>query len=140
MNTLQSNYSLIQSTNPVYLIINEICHICEDFCILLDSVQQTEKDITNDINTMDKRFVPLQRRRRSRTLTDSLFIFTFNLMLLLLFRFGELVEQLINLLVGLKAAPSMTPLSQLLLRLDFNHWFSVKKHTQTFLNSQDSAE
>lgn len=44
------------------------------------------------------------------------------------FRFGELVEQLINLLVGLKAAPSTTPLSQLLLRLDFNHWFSVKKH------------
>lgn len=47
------------------------------------------------------------------------------------FRFGELVEQLINLLVGLKAAPSMTPLSQLLLRLDFNHWFSIKKHNAT---------
>ncbi|XP_053673038.1 gamma-tubulin complex component 4 homolog [Anopheles nili] len=39
------------------------------------------------------------------------------------------VDSLLKLLIGLKAGPSSAPLSQLLLRLDFNHWFS--SHTQT---------
>uniref|UniRef100_A0A182MP26 Gamma-tubulin complex component n=1 Tax=Anopheles culicifacies TaxID=139723 RepID=A0A182MP26_9DIPT len=34
------------------------------------------------------------------------------------------VDSLLKLLIGLKAGPSSAPLSQLLLRLDFNHWFS----------------
>ncbi|XP_055388008.1 gamma-tubulin complex component 4 homolog isoform X2 [Condylostylus longicornis] len=38
-------------------------------------------------------------------------------------RLRELVEQLMNLLFDLKSAPSSTPLSQLLLRLDYNNWF-----------------
>lgn len=55
MNTLQSSYSLIQSTNPVYLIINEICHICEDFCVLLCSEDEPKKNLENDVDVMDKR-------------------------------------------------------------------------------------
>ncbi|XP_058124965.1 gamma-tubulin complex component 4 homolog [Anopheles ziemanni] len=39
------------------------------------------------------------------------------------------VDSLLKLLIGLKAGPSSAPLSQLLLRLDFNHWFS--SNTQT---------
>lgn len=36
------------------------------------------------------------------------------------------VDSLLKLLIGLKAGPSSAPLSQLLLRLDFNHWFSLQ--------------
>ncbi|XP_017482744.1 PREDICTED: gamma-tubulin complex component 4 homolog isoform X2 [Rhagoletis zephyria] len=46
-------------------------------------------------------------------------------------RFGVLMDQLINYLIAFKTNPTTTPLSQLLLRLDFNHWFSTKKN-QTF--------
>ncbi|XP_067625654.1 gamma-tubulin complex component 4 homolog [Eurosta solidaginis] len=46
-------------------------------------------------------------------------------------RFGVLMDQLINYLIALKTNPTTTPLSQLLLRLDFNHWFSTKRK-QTF--------
>ncbi|XP_053693934.1 gamma-tubulin complex component 4 homolog [Sabethes cyaneus] len=38
--------------------------------------------------------------------------------------FNNHVDSLLKLLIGLKAGPSSAPLSQLLLRLDFNHWFS----------------
>ncbi|XP_055637096.1 gamma-tubulin complex component 4 homolog [Toxorhynchites rutilus septentrionalis] len=38
--------------------------------------------------------------------------------------FNKLVDSLLKLLIGLKAGPSSAPLSQLLLRLDFNYWFS----------------
>ncbi|XP_058447167.1 gamma-tubulin complex component 4 homolog [Malaya genurostris] len=43
--------------------------------------------------------------------------------------FNNHVDSLLKLLIGLKAGPSSAPLSQLLLRLDFNHWFS--NNTQT---------
>ncbi|XP_053665548.1 gamma-tubulin complex component 4 homolog [Anopheles marshallii] len=39
------------------------------------------------------------------------------------------VDSLLRLLIGLKAGPSSAPLSQLLLRLDFNHWFSTNTQT-----------
>ncbi|XP_004533986.1 gamma-tubulin complex component 4 homolog [Ceratitis capitata] len=42
-------------------------------------------------------------------------------------RFGSLMDQLMNYLIALKTNPTTTPLSQLLLRLDFNHWFSTKR-------------
>ncbi|XP_053957356.1 gamma-tubulin complex component 4 homolog [Anastrepha ludens] len=42
-------------------------------------------------------------------------------------RFGILMDQLMNYLISLKTNPNTTPLTQLLLRLDFNHWFSTKK-------------
>ncbi|XP_011189312.1 gamma-tubulin complex component 4 homolog [Zeugodacus cucurbitae] len=45
-------------------------------------------------------------------------------------RFSALMDQLINYLISLKTNPTTTPLSQLLLRLDFNHWFSTKKKQQ----------
>ncbi|XP_055547671.1 gamma-tubulin complex component 4 homolog [Wyeomyia smithii] len=38
--------------------------------------------------------------------------------------FKNHVDSLLKLLIGLKAGPSSAPLSQLLLRLDFNYWFS----------------
>ncbi|XP_065358490.1 gamma-tubulin complex component 4 homolog [Calliphora vicina] len=87
--------SSLHSNNPVYLIINEIFHICEDFCALVDT-HRIDEMLNSKIDELDERF-------------------------------GSLIQQLINLLVGLKTAPSTTPLSQLLLRLDFNHWFSIKK-------------
>lgn len=87
--------SSLHSTNPVYLIINEIFHICDDFCTLVDT-QSVDENLNDKIDQLDERF-------------------------------GNLIQQLINQLVGLKTAPSTTPLSQLLLRLDFNHWFSIKK-------------
>lgn len=43
-----------------------------------------------------------------------------------------LMDQLINLLVGLKTATSSTPLSQLLLRLDFNNWFSFHRKGELY--------
>uniref|UniRef100_A0A182NUP1 Gamma-tubulin complex component n=1 Tax=Anopheles dirus TaxID=7168 RepID=A0A182NUP1_9DIPT len=41
------------------------------------------------------------------------------------------VDSLLKLLIGLKAGPSSAPLSQLLLRLDFNHWFSSNTQTSS---------
>lgn len=38
--------------------------------------------------------------------------------------FASFVESLLKMLTGLKAGPSTAPLAQLLLRLDFNYWFS----------------
>jgi len=92
--------SILQSTtlnsnNPVYIILNDIFHLCEDVCNVLETKVFKDK-INEDIDKFDERF-------------------------------GNLMEQLINLIVCLKAAPSTTPLSQLLLRLDFNYWFSLKK-------------
>lgn len=40
--------------------------------------------------------------------------------------FANHVTDLMNLLTGFKAGPSSAPLSQLLLRLDYNYWFSSK--------------
>uniref|UniRef100_A0A6P4FZF2 Gamma-tubulin complex component n=1 Tax=Drosophila rhopaloa TaxID=1041015 RepID=A0A6P4FZF2_DRORH len=40
-------------------------------------------------------------------------------------RFGVQIASLIQLLVDVKTASCLGPLSQLLLRLDFNHWFSA---------------
>ncbi|XP_075145773.1 gamma-tubulin complex component 4 [Haematobia irritans] len=93
-NCLQS--STLHSNNPVYLIINEVFHICNDFCSTLDK-EKVEETLVDQV-------------------TDQLGE-----------RFGSLVQQLINLLIGLKSAASTAPLSQLLLRLDYNHWFSSKK-------------
>ncbi|XP_019541203.3 gamma-tubulin complex component 4 homolog [Aedes albopictus] len=45
--------------------------------------------------------------------------------------FKNHVDSLLQLLIGLKAGPSSAPLSQLLLRLDFNHWFSNNTQTQS---------
>lgn len=45
--------------------------------------------------------------------------------------FKNHVDSLLKLLIGLKAGPSSAPLSQLLLRLDFNHWFSNNSQTTT---------
>ncbi|TMW39927.1 hypothetical protein DOY81_014993, partial [Sarcophaga bullata] len=87
--------STVHSNNPVYLIINEILHICDDFCSLIDT-QIINEIFYARIDELDERF-------------------------------GSLIQQLINLLVELKTASNTTPLSQLLLRLDFNHWFSIKK-------------
>lgn len=92
--------SSLHSNNPVYLIINEIFHICEDFCLMVES-QLEEHTLNMKIDQLDERF-------------------------------GCLIQQLINLLLGLKSAPSTTPLSQLLLRLDFNHWFSIKKRRSDY--------
>lgn len=92
--------SMLQSSslnlnNPVYLIINEIFHICEEFCALVDA-ESADVEFNSKIDQLNERF-------------------------------GNLIQQLINLLDALKAASCTTPLSQLLLRLDFNHWFSIKK-------------
>nr|XP_016945410.1 gamma-tubulin complex component 4 homolog isoform X2 [Drosophila suzukii] len=43
-------------------------------------------------------------------------------------RFGVQIASLIQLLVDVKSASCLGPLSQLLLRLDFNHWFSGKQN------------
>lgn len=40
--------------------------------------------------------------------------------------FANHVTDLMNLLTGFKAGPSSAPLAQLLLRLDYNYWFSSK--------------
>ncbi|XP_037882972.1 gamma-tubulin complex component 4 homolog isoform X2 [Glossina fuscipes] len=101
-NTSKTNIlhsTTLHSSNPVYLIINEIFHICEDFCNL-KAKGEGDEHIDKSINELDERF-------------------------------GGLIEQLINLLVGLKAAPCTTPLSQLLLRLDFNHWFSIRRKRES---------
>ncbi|XP_043068514.2 gamma-tubulin complex component 4 homolog isoform X1 [Drosophila bipectinata] len=42
-------------------------------------------------------------------------------------QFGVQIASLIQLLVDAKTASTLNPLSQLLLRLDFNHWFSQKQ-------------
>lgn len=41
--------------------------------------------------------------------------------------FANHVTDLMKLLTGLKAGPSSAPLAQLLLRLDYNYWFSTKE-------------
>ncbi|XP_017042839.1 gamma-tubulin complex component 4 homolog isoform X2 [Drosophila ficusphila] len=43
-------------------------------------------------------------------------------------RFGVQIASLIKLLVDVKTTSCLGPLSQLLLRLDFNHWFSGKQN------------
>lgn len=43
-------------------------------------------------------------------------------------RFNVAISGLIKLLVNIKSASSFGALSQLLLRLDFNRWFSLKRH------------
>ncbi|EDW87945.1 gamma-tubulin complex component 4 homolog [Drosophila yakuba] len=43
--------------------------------------------------------------------------------------FGVQIASLIQLLVDVKSASCLGPLSQLLLRLDFNHWFSASHNT-----------
>ncbi|XP_073819750.1 gamma-tubulin complex component 4 [Musca autumnalis] len=92
-NVLQT--SLLNCNNPVYLIINEVFHICNDFCTLIDN-EKSEENVDENTDKLGERF-------------------------------ATLVQQLINLLVGLKSATSTAPLSQLLLRLDYNHWFSSRK-------------
>lgn len=92
-NVLQT--STFHSNNPVFLIINEVFHICNDFCAIADNDKSDETSGQN-VDQLGERF-------------------------------STLVQQLINLLVGLKTATSTAPLSQLLLRLDYNHWFSSKK-------------
>lgn len=48
------------------------------------------------------------------------------------FRFDELMDSLLKLLVGMRVGP----LSQLLLRLDFNYWFSLRtKSNKTHTSS-----
>ncbi|KAH8306684.1 hypothetical protein KR044_006527, partial [Drosophila immigrans] len=42
-------------------------------------------------------------------------------------KFNVSIMGLINLLANIKSASSFGPLSQFLLRLDYNHWFSVEK-------------
>lgn len=49
-------------------------------------------------------------------------------------RFDELMDSLLKLLVGMRVGP----LSQLLLRLDFNYWFSLKvKPNQLFQKDKE---
>ncbi|KAH8376918.1 hypothetical protein KR093_002202, partial [Drosophila rubida] len=43
-------------------------------------------------------------------------------------KFNVSITGLINLLANIKSASSFGPLSQFLLRLDYNHWFSVEKN------------
>lgn len=40
------------------------------------------------------------------------------------FRYSGHIKELLSLLSNRLAGPNSEPLSQLLLRLDFNHWFS----------------
>ncbi|XP_068150690.1 LOW QUALITY PROTEIN: gamma-tubulin complex component 4 homolog [Drosophila tropicalis] len=44
-------------------------------------------------------------------------------------RFNVLIASLVQLLVDIKSASILGPLSQLLLRLDYNHWFSAGQNT-----------
>ncbi|XP_055851463.1 gamma-tubulin complex component 4 homolog [Episyrphus balteatus] len=91
----------IRSTNPIFITLQDVIKLCEDFYNTVTS------------KTMDK----VEKDNRIMLLDSSLAL---------------LMDQLINLLVGLKTAPSSTPLSQLLLRLDFNNWFSHHRKSELY--------
>ncbi|CAD7086154.1 unnamed protein product [Hermetia illucens] len=83
--------------NPVLTILNKIFHLCDEFCNFAKTAHST---LTEQENT------------------------DYNL---LEKEFEILIDKLLNLLIGLKAGSTSTPLSQFLLRLDYNHWFSTRK-------------
>ncbi|KAL5281876.1 TUBGCP4 family protein [Megaselia abdita] len=88
------------NNNLVILIFNDIFHLCSDFCTLLKYTN--DNDVLNtEINLLDEKF-------------------------------KKLIDQLINILLGYKLTSNLTraPLSQLLLRLDFNNWFSNGKQQE----------
>ena len=84
------------SENPVLSVLNKILHLVDQFTYFAQTC-------TNPLSEMDLRqFENFEKL------------------------FASFVESLLNMLTGLKAGPSTAPLAQLLLRLDFNYWFSAQ--------------
>ncbi len=96
--TEQPRSSQPTTENPVLQILNKIIGLVDKFSAFIYTC-------SNPLNEIDKSCFD-----------------TFEIM------FGSLMDSLLKMLIGLKAGPSAAPLSQLLLRLDFNHWFS--SHTK----------
>lgn len=48
--------------------------------------------------------------------------------MILSFRFANHIQELLKLLSNRMAGPASEPLSQFLLRLDFNYWFSTQRN------------
>lgn len=48
------NSTTLQTSNPVHLIINEVFHICNDFCNILD--ENNDESVGNEsIDRLDER-------------------------------------------------------------------------------------
>ncbi|XP_026478079.1 gamma-tubulin complex component 4 homolog [Ctenocephalides felis] len=99
--------------NPVHQIMNKVFESCNRFC--MEAPKWSAKGIMDESDLKDLENINTC--------------------------FAILMAALLKLLSALKSQPCGTHLSQLLLRLDFNRWFSVLKHTSDPTpNDYDSFE
>lgn len=115
----QLNVTGSQNRNPIYGTLLKLFGICEKFAHMTQTKDPSD-DLEDEVDQLNERYV-----------------FTFWISGLLLynnktlfsFSFGVQIASLIQLLVDVKSASCLGPLSQLLLRLDFNCWFSASHNT-----------